>query len=78
MTSLSAAYRIKSRSINWLTASLLAVWVVLVSLAAESLGEPQQSAHQTGEKSLLMANIEHGLDEAICKVFSQAKELLDS
>lgn len=78
MTSSSAGYRLKSRSINWLTASLLAVWVTLVSLAAESLGEPQQSAHQTGEKSMLMANIEYSLDEAACKVFSQAKELLGS
>lgn len=78
MTSSSAAIKIRSRSINWLTASLLTVWVVLVSLAAESLGEAQQSADRTGEKSMPMANIEDRVDAVICKVYSQAKELVDS
>jgi|TARA_B100001971_G_C18225162_1_gene559888 hypothetical protein len=61
-----------------MTASLLTVWVLLVSLAAESLGYPQQSALQAGEQSMLSPNVEYKMDQAICKIYMQAKDLLDS
>ena len=75
MTTLTEERKVKSRTVNWMTASLLAIWVVLVYLAAESLGEPQQSARQIGEQSMLL---EQDVDQAICRMYNQARDLLDS
>jgi len=74
MTSSSAGYKMKSRSINWVSASLLTAWVLLVSMAAESLGESNQASQET----VVKATMEGSMDQAICKVNSQAKDILGS
>ncbi len=78
MTSSGAAYKLKSRSINWVSASLLTAWVLLVSMAAESLGESNDSAEQRDEQGVVQMSMEHRVDLAICRVYSQAKNLLGS
>jgi hypothetical protein len=78
MTSSSAGYKMRSRSINWVSAALLTVWVLLVSVAVESLGESKQVVDRGDQGKVVPAAMEDRMDQAICRAYIEARDVLGS
>ena len=68
----------RSRSINWVSAALLTVWVLLVSVAVESLGDSKQVVNRGDEERVVLPVPVNGMDQAICRAYTQARDILGS